>query len=531
MSSITSHGSIVSLREEWKELLSKLEPGQIVVNNSPNRFGKTYNTLDYISGVTGRYLYLSDRHDQIDEIVLDKAKHWEGFSRLCERKDEPFISALISEGLGASTICRSFCDKKTCSYKAQFQIPKDVVVVAPKEYLVTSYADEHWDMVILDENIEKARKIELTYPELSREILDQYFISMEVYKAIGKIKDGYTGYTSKELLQYSIWAKSDSNCLEMVISDIKKRDKRFKPSPEERSLISYLNNLSMTMEWADYAQKFGLMDHYYKPYLHHAFDIRENYQFPLVILNTSFDPQIYNQITSKYPEPIPEPEVHGFKLYNMDSYLLHYNFLGRSCSKWKITQDSGKKFGGDYGKEIYEMVKRTISFSNRKGLKIGIITYKSLVEEVKLLFGDKVHVISHYGGHQGSNKFDDVDVLINIGTYHLMPKGLYQKHYIINNEYLEDDKATWGGKNNKTINGMQINLTDNENLNKVKLYKLNEEHEQAIFRSGAHIHPGKLVVNFGYVPMGVEEKLNYKKFSHDNVLIALLSRIKDKIGS
>ena len=67
-----------------------------------------------------------------------------------------------------------------------------------------------------------------------------------------------------------------------------------------------------------------------------------------------------------------------------------------------------------------------------------------------------------------------------------------------------------GGKNNQTINGMQINLSDNEKLNYVKSYKLNEEHQQAIFRSGAHIKPGKIVVSFGHVPEGVEEILTTK---------------------
>ena len=77
---------------------------------------------------------------------------------------------------------------------------------------------------------------------------------------------------------------------------------------------------------------------------------------------------------------------------------------------------------------------------------------------------------------------------------------------------------------------MHIQLTDNMDFNRIKLYKLNEEHQQAIFRSGAHVHSRKLVVSFGYVPEGVENILTYHTFSNRNQLIARLNSIKDKIG-
>lgn len=518
---------ITKAREDWKSFLSTLEPGQIIVNNSPNRFGKTYSTLDYTSRVPGRWLYLSDRHAQIGELEhIEKVVHWKGFKKSCERKDDPFIAALISNGIGARVICKSFCSRKSCKYRKQFKIPDDVIVIAPKEYLATSYVDGHWDMIIWDENLERARKVQLVYPTIPDDAFIDHAISSRFYKAVGRVRDGHSEYDIKDL---EIWANTALSKFSGLISEIKEGS-TFSPTAEENNLISFINNIPMTLEWIQCAQEYGLMDHYYKPYLHNAFDLQRKHQSPLVILNTSYNSWIYDQIANNYYDSLPKPILKGIMLNNPDSYLLHYYNLKRSCSRNAILNSERSKFGGSYGDEIYEMVKRTINFANKRELKVGVITFQSLIDEIEKLFGDKVDVTGHYGGHQGSKTFDDVDVLINIGTYHLNPLALYNKHYIINKEYLAHSPAKWGGENTKIINGMLVTLTDNEKLNRIKLYKLNEEHGQAIFRSGAHVSPRKLVVNFGYVPEGLEKTLTYKRFHNKNSLIAILNRIKSKIG-
>lgn len=525
MSSIIFKRTISSFRKGWASDLSKLESGQTIISNAPNRFGKTVTTLKYYSSIPGRYLYLSDRHEQIEELKIAKSQHWYGFKVKCERKDEPFIGSLINQGLQASTICRYFCDRSSCHYKNQFNVPKDVIVVAPKEYLQTTYIQENvWDSVILDENLEKAKKIRYTYPPIPKDVFESYDVDDKFYIVIGDILKGSSHYDKRDLLYIERWGQIALERLPLLIKRIKDVG-YFSPTIDEQNLITYLNNIPNTLEWIRYSMKYGIMDHYYKPYLHFAYDLQRKHKNRLVILNTSFDRVIYNQLLERYPGRIADPLTYSVSLENKDSYLFHYNHFNKSLSKNTITKAKGTKFGGAYGEEIYEMVKNTISFAKKRALKTGVITFNSLTDEIIELFDDDVHVLSHFGGHQGSNKFDNVDVLILIGTYHLHPYGLYQKHYIINNEYLKHDPATWGGVNNQIINGMQINLSDNEKLNHVKLYKLNEEHQQAIFRSGAHIKPGKLVVSFGYVPQGVEEILTYKTFNTKHQLLGLLSRI------
>lgn len=522
---------IVYHRNEWETQLAALEPGQIIVNNAPNRFGKTVTTLLYYSKLPGKYLYLSDRHSQIGELKIKKSRHWYGQRLKCERKDEPFINSLMAQGLGANIICSYFCKEKFCEYKKQFQIPDDVIVVAPKEYLATSYVQGTlWDSVILDENLEKAQKITYTYPDISKDVFESYGLKYCMYNVVGEIINGSHDYTKAHLPELEVRTIIEKGQLSDLIKKIRGSDEVFSPNYDERNLISFLNNLPNTMQWIQYCMEYGTMDHFYKPYLHFAYDLLKE-KTKMVILNTSFDKFIYHQIAARYHEPVVEPLYYNVYLENKDSYLFQYNYHKRSLSKNTITEERGSKFGGKYGAEILEMVQRAVSFASKRELKTGVITFKSLVDEVNELFDDDVDIVSYFGGHQGSNKFDDVDVLIIIGTYHLNPYGLYQKHYAINNEYLEYDKAKWGGENNTTINGMLVNLTDNEKLNRVKLYKLNEEHQQAIFRSGAHIQPGKLVVNFGYVPKGVEKVLKYGKFFTKNQLIGRLGRIKDYLGS
>jgi len=518
--------SLQPIRDGYDNRLSNLGYEDILAVNLPNRFGKTYTTLKHYENEQSKVLYLSDRHDQISEINNGKKYvHWYGIKKLCEKKDDPFIVSLIAQGLYANVVCR-YCNKTTCNYKNQFEIPDNVIVIAPKEFLQTKRVDETWDAIIFDENIEKGKKIEITYPSIPEEIFIKYHVNYKFYQEIKNIIETIpTDININELISYG---KINSDHLLNVINQIRKEDIII--GENEHGLISYLNNLSDTIQWISYAQRYGRMDHFYKPYLYYAFDLRRNYKSKIIILNTSLEKWIYNKITSRYQYNLPEIEFYSSDFNNYDSLLLNYSYKKRSCNKGAITKKNifttGKKlsFGSNYGLDILEMVQRSISYANNKGLTVGIITYKDLTQTLREKFEYKTHIISYFGGHQGSNKFDNVDMLIIIGTYHINPNGLYQIHYKITGEYLKDNPADMRAIK-QTINGTQLYLTDNEDLNRVKLYKLKEEHGQAIFRSGAHVKPGKIVITFGFVPEGTEKVLKYKEFNNKEQLMGHLSRI------
>lgn len=520
--------SIQSYRDWYDDKLSNMEYGDILAVNLPNRLGKTYTTLKHFENEPCKVLYLSDRHDQISEIDNgDKYVHWYGIKKLCENKDDPFIASLIEQGLYANIVCR-YCNKTNCNYKKQFEIPDNVIVIAPKEFLQTKRVDEPWDAIIMDENIEKGKKIEVTYPKIPEEVFKKYDVSYKFYLGIKKFID--TTPPDLDINELTTHGSAYSNEIFSIIDQVKAENIPFGENPHVNSLISFLHKLRDTITWISYAQKHGKMDHFYKPYLHYALDLRREYKSKIIILNTSLEKWIYDQITSRSQYDLPEPTFYSADFNNHESLLLQYNHNKRSCNKGAITKNSifnsrkGSVFGGSYGFEISEMVQRAISYANNKGLKVGIITFKGLKEELEKKFEGKTHIISYFGGHQGSNKFDDVDMLIIIGTYHINPSGLYQTHYKITGEYLKDNPANMRAIK-KSINGTQLYLSDNENLNKVKLYKLKEEHGQAIFRSGAHVKAGKIVIAFGFVPEGIEKVLKYRQFKNKEQLLGLLSRI------
>lgn len=507
------------LRDDYSSKLSTLNYGDILIVTLPNRSGKTYTTMEHLSSKPGKYLYLSDRHEQMEEIGNNsKVKHWYGLSKACENKNDPFIGSLINNNLKANIVCR-FCDKKPCAYHKQFKVPDDTIVIAPKEFLPTSYIQEKndWDTVIFDENIEKSRKIQYTYPEISKDVFIEYGISNKIYKSIGKLIKKPRIISPK----YQLKMSSFKNNLFTLIQKIQFKYSGFKPTEDEKALISFLNDLDDTILWIRYAAERGPLKHFYKPYLHYAFDLLEK-DIKLIILNTSLKEWIYELLANNYRAELPQPIYHTDYIENKDSLLLDYVHNKRSCSKSSITEN-GKEFGGTYGPEIFEMIKRAVNYGANKNLKIGLISFKSLLDHLKTQFRDKIELYGHFGGHQGSNKYDDMDMLIIIGTYNINPNGIYLKYFILTEEYLANNPAKFGNK--QVINGKQVILSDNEDFNMIKLYKLNEEHEQAIFRSGANIKPDKIVINFALTPEGTEKKLKYREFKNNNQLIAHLSRI------
>jgi hypothetical protein len=183
------NSSIQSYRDLYDEKLSTMAYGDILAVNLPNRIGKTYTTLKHYENRPCKVLYLSDRHDQISEIDHgDKYVHWYGIKKLCENKDNPFIASLIEQGLYANIVCR-YCSKTSCNYKKQFEIPDNIIVIAPKEFLQTKRVDEPWDAIIMDENIEKGKKIEVTYPTIPVEIFKEYDVSYKFYLGMKKFID------------------------------------------------------------------------------------------------------------------------------------------------------------------------------------------------------------------------------------------------------------------------------------------------------------------------------------------------------
>lgn len=530
-----------------------------------------------------KVLYLTDRHKQITEVKKtlknlghDNFKQIYGMERICSRKHDPTINFLIKSHITSTLICQNCYLKENCLYWTQFHFQDGEIIGSPKELVATKHLKKSWNYIVLDEVIDKANKISPTCPEISEQAFNDYDLTDDIY---------YTVYTdvhefienideySKSQMEIKQQTQMSLNFEPYPIRHINETTERYdllkttiekirigalnklikivtdNPmaiSKDSGALISFFTGLNSTMEWLDYCFDNGFRTHFYKPYLHYVLDLKKEYSSDIIILNTSLETHIYNSLVSYYPSvttplfdpdyiDITKPSEFGYPVTNKGSMLLHYNMNGQSCSKSAIfeTDEKGHIILGKngiphakgYGKEIDISANMIAKFCKEKDLKVGLITFKGAEKLLK----DYPDVVGHFGGHQGSNAFDDVDILIIVGTYHLNPTALYQKHYIIHNEFLKDNPAKWN--NRQYINGVMLNFTDNKKLNAVKLYKLNEEHEQAIFRSGALVDEGKIVIVFGYVPKGIENKLDYRTFSTPQGAKISITRMLKKRGN
>lgn len=513
-------------KEKWiteLEHFTRQKQG-IIINNAPNRIGKTINTLEFFLEKDLKVLYLSDRHPQISEVEKrlqnDLFVHWWGLERACALKNDPEISLLIENDLPTGIICQGCPSRENCSYHSQFQIVDKLIIGGPKEFLpFKNVQTNRWDVIIFDELVEKSFRIEPCIPSLTEEIFNKY--------GIDSFHESYA--TVKTLVEQDK-IKLDGNSLlaleneakeirEIALSNVAKKIKKesIRNQDQLANLLQFLNGFPSTVKYLEYCSNYGKRPYFLKPYLHYVFNLIEQDKSSLIMLNTSLKRDIFKLVTFNQDNHIGNPNVFNFPIVNPNSVLLHYRHpYQRSCRKSALFEYDDKiKIDNEgipvinkeeYGKEILDIAMGAIEHCKENGLSTGIITFKDVIK----LFKDKVDVISHFGGHQGSNQFDDIDALIIYGTYNINPTGLYEIYYSLTNEFLGDRHADWN--NYKFINGMRMTFSDNEKLNLIKEYKLHEEHGQAIYRSGAHVKDRKIVIAFGFVPEGVENILSYSKF-------------------
>lgn len=525
-------------------LEEKIGNNSIILNNAPNRIGKTITTLKHLENQDLKVLYLSDRHPQISEVEkkLNSPKfvHWRGLKDLCHRYNDPLIYTFIKSRVPVGSICYKCEFVEECKYWPQWRIDEYVIVGAPKELLPFKYVqEEEWDVIVFDEIIDKGRLIEPYYPQLSKNIFD-YFKLNEFYLENYKMIDSFIKLESFEENAINITRDDAFKARKHIIPKITqwlKKDNEILENPEVYKLLKYLSHLYETVEWMQYCAKYGYKTHYYRPYVYDLLDLKEKYSSDIFILNTSLNKEFYNNIIGNYRTSKQKIQEFPFEVINKNSFLLHYNFMNRSCAKNAIfeTNKKGKILIDEtgfptlnnekYGKEVINLAMTAIEVGVTNDLKTGLITYN----DAKPLFEGLVDVVSHFGGHQGSNAFDDVDILIILGKYTINPQGLYQKYFMLTNELLKDNNAEW--KTYKYINGSRIRFSDNKQLNQIMLYKLNEEQGQAIYRSGAHVNDGKIVISFGFVPEGVPNILKYSNFSTSRGLKISLSKRLKKIQS
>lgn len=547
----------LKFQNQWENRLNKLqdEEGKVILNNAPNRIGKTITTLKffsnlyYLRGKPKNILYLTDRHNQISEVEKHfdtDFKHLWPLKELCSQKNTPWVKALIDKVPTKILCSKCKIGSKNCGYHLQYNdLEKHPIIACPKEFLNTGIIKNHqWDLIIYDENIDKGDRIEPNIPNLTEEDFKEYNLKTDIFEYYQYIKDIVT---EKNFKVYEL-TKEDIYGIEHLKEYFNKEGKKLVgffidnnhyELPENLdNILSFLTGFYETVEWIKLARKHGKRRYFPVNYIKKVLDHR-NKGTNVIILNTS----IKNEYFKEFFPDVPT-ETFNIKAYNAFSKILHFNENSKSFSKDALflTDSNGKilldkngiaTFGSGqknpkrkfYGKDILLQIQPAALFVKKRGKSTGIITFKEAVKTFKEMNVDGVKLfdrVSYFGGHQGSNKFDDIDVLWTLGTYNVNPKAVLKSHYMLTAEWLCFEDISWNGS--ETINGMKFRRSNIASLNKVKLFKSNEEHEQTLFRSGALVKPDKLVISYGFVPRGVEKQLKYQTFNTFPVVTSAIGK-------
>lgn len=515
------------LQEELKE--HSIEK-QIIVNKSPNRLGKTISTIEILYQMGYKVFFATDRHNQIREIKNTfkekgiEITQWRGFEKSCTKSGE--MKFLYDNQVPIKKICNGceYQEDEDCLYLNQFQT-KNKIVAGPKQFLKSKKLDDFEpDIIVWDEVLDSKDKIKPFIPEnLTEEDFNEfnvnffylvYEFALECQKS-RKVENIEDLDLNREPIESQFF-------IDMLVKKIRENP-QLKYDAKFMDIFQFITKLGNTINWLYRCSWYGYREIFYEPYLINALKLDAH----LIILNTSFDEDMYNSIVQSRSLEVHELKIFDFEIpKNSDSYFLFYKVNRRSCSKGALfeTDKNGKILEDDsgmpiikykYGKDVFKLIFWAIDYCLNKGLKVGVITYSKAKKIFTNIVGEER--VGHFGGQQGSNKFDDVDVLFIVGTYIIHGTGLSEKYQLVYNELV--------GENNwkpTTINGTQLSLCDNEKLNRIKLSGLNEEHSQAIFRSGAHLFPGKIVICFGYEPEGIGDKINRKTFGANTRLKLLL---------
>ncbi len=518
----------LSASNDIKSVIKDIEGlnSQIVVLKHLPRSGKTYTLLEYLNNSNSFSLYVSDVHEQMEQLTTNFDKMWviKGASKMCPLLKEDHAPFWVKKYFGHGNngklkrnIPCILCDQKDCEYNKQFDFPEaNATVTIAKESLVNPRIVSAYDHIIIDEKMDKANLIQPYCPTFKEDALLSFDYALEIYEVYEEIKNLIDNKSIIEEREYLEKLKTDAKfisskkVLGKTIYEIRDLDN----NELVKDVVPFLANLGSTINWMEKCYDINeYRDRFHVPYIHYAFDMLREYGSNLIFANATFDEGIYNLLKNQYKYDLPEIRTIMDKpIENKNSYLLHYNNLGRSCSRSGLKGSAEGSIG--YFPQIFKMIESIHRFCQKRGLRSGIITFS----EYEDCFSD-FNVVDHFVAHRGKNDFDEVDVLVILGTFNIPRLALLDKHYAISGEYLDKKYLENDYWKTKDINGCKIAISKHKGLMNTKLFLLYDEHLQAILRSGAHINDKKVVIVFGYVPDGTEKMFSYKKFDSTKQLI------------
>jgi hypothetical protein len=397
----------------------------IVLNQQPG-IGKTHTVMNYIMNKCKEdknftFYYFTDRHKTIkehldrlknnDKKTYNSVEHWKGFGKHCEEHPESEnIDKLLGFNVPSDRVKDLFkLEDYYNTYQKQFDNTKRVF--APFQYL----SDDHFlknppNIVFLDERISQIETYTFDGEEIAK--------GLELIKAPQEYIDRARRRNKEDINFFRIEkVKKEIKKLHhnAVIGAVKQKRKhlekykRFNPY----KLFKYL-------EWGK-IYKYNI-DSYSLPFYYKALDVLNLKKVPLVIMDATFNRHLFSYFLESYNGEMKQKRSKTHKGYeNLKVKILTSNVTNDKTIIYRMhPKGVWPKFSFTTKKDTtwpwllsdLHRLRRIFGDAN-----IGIITHK----ELSWLFESMNFDVEYYGNLRGTNKLENKQVLVIIGTWLPLP--------------------------------------------------------------------------------------------------------------
>lgn len=386
----------------------------IVLSYQPGT-GKTHNTRRFMESHPDSF-YFTERHFTINEFKEEwneqgiEYTHWRGFERRCENGRAQYLRDKYC--VPAYILCRICNQSSDCDYRNQFNASERIL--APVDYLLYPQFRDRADSpsyVFIDEKLSKTN----TFRYDKGNILAALRVT-ERYNEEQRW-DEDTG------LSQLIENIEDDNLPEVNIGDVRgvrtlfSNAVEFALEHENMDDLETLTKLNL-FELMDYIRWGSIYSFdrtsYSIPFYYYAFDaLSRTEDMKLIFLDATFKPDIFQYFLEAYNGEKGFGRDITVQIFDTDLHPQKSHIFRMRPERWHPKCNFTKpKFVKDTLKWLPNQLNRIRNIFGKSN--VGIITFKDLANAIKLMGYENV---VHYGDLRSTNAFEEIPVIVVIGTY------------------------------------------------------------------------------------------------------------------
>jgi len=466
---------------------------------------KDHPEIENIGIATKRHNFLRELEAKIPDF-----NHWHGLKRICPRKDEKWFKKLYDDfGLQANVIC-SVCGRKAkCPYHQQFKDHRRCGF--PTEYLRTKYVNE-FDMLFVEESIYETEEYCLDL-EKTLDVMQTYDLPKDLIWRV----------------QYFEYDQDDLNYLR------RERDRllRVAVQNEDFKVIPEIQRINV-----DALEHCRYKNPYYLPRLFKVFEIAQ--EKPVVLLHAGFVPPVFKRVLARYYQETLQVGSEAAETLRVKIY--ESTLQNKDTKIYRITNsDYSKNTVNNYKKsEIDTILRRIVDIYGKD--RVGVLTYMQNVQKdaetgTYIFNGVKA---GWFGNVSGLNEFEDVPVLVIVGSKRMSVDQVFEKYeQLFGEEVSEEDREWYKGQiKQRTGKGIKHRYEPLDELgqalkkSRAKLKPIDSidamEHYDAIHRSRGLLHD-RTVFLLGALPEKCKNEFSIEEIRQTDIE-KFFERLKDKEG-